>query len=92
MTSPTPPALVETVARAIYEGRNGPGCKPWSIVTKAHKEPYLSDARAAIRATLTAEVSEGVKWCHEMPHIGPDECAALYRAMTAEILREIEGK
>lgn len=40
--------LVQAAAKAIYEGRNGAGCKPWSIQTKAHKEPYLADARAAV--------------------------------------------
>lgn len=49
------PALAETIARAIYEGRNGPGCKPWSICTKAHKEPYLKDAVAAISAIASAD-------------------------------------
>lgn len=37
----------EAIARAIYERRNGHGCKPWSLLTKAHKEPYLGDAEAA---------------------------------------------
>lgn len=37
----------ESIARAIYERRNGHGCKPWSLLTKAHKEPYLGDAEAA---------------------------------------------
>ena len=41
-------ALIQAVAKAIYEKRNGTGCKPWSIQTKAHKEPYLEDARAAV--------------------------------------------
>jgi hypothetical protein len=42
--------MVESVARAIYEQRNGYGCKPWGIQTKTHKAPYLSDAEAAIVA------------------------------------------
>jgi len=41
---------IERAARAIYEGRNGKGCKPWSLQTKAHKEPYLHDAKAALAA------------------------------------------
>ena len=40
--------LQTRVARAIYEKRNGPGCKPWSLLTKAHREPYEQDADAAI--------------------------------------------
>lgn len=42
--------MVERVARAIYASRNGPGAKPWSLLPKAHKSPYLGDARAAIEA------------------------------------------
>lgn len=41
---------VEEVARAIYEDRNGHGCKPWGRLTKSHRFPYLADARAAIKA------------------------------------------
>lgn len=43
---------IERAARAIYEGRNGKGCKPWSLQTKAHKEPYLHDAKAALAAGI----------------------------------------
>jgi hypothetical protein len=42
--------LIERVAKAIYEDRNGAGCMPWRRREKAHKEPYRSDARAAIAA------------------------------------------
>lgn len=42
--------MVERVAQAIYEKRNGAGCYPWSLRTKAHKQPYFDDARAAIAA------------------------------------------
>lgn len=43
-------SMIERAARAIYEGRNGSGCKPWSRLTQAHREPYLADVRAAIEA------------------------------------------
>lgn len=46
--------LVEKVARRIYETRNGHGCKAWVMQPKAHKEPYQSDARAAIQAMMNA--------------------------------------
>lgn len=46
--------LVERVARAIYEHRNGAGCKPWSRQPQSHREPYLADARAAIAAVYEA--------------------------------------
>lgn len=42
--------MVERVARAIYESRNGAGAIPWSRRDGAHKAPYLSDAHAAIEA------------------------------------------
>lgn len=42
--------MIEGVARAIYEGRNGRGCRPWSRLEMAHKEPYRADARAAVKA------------------------------------------
>lgn len=44
--------MVERVARAIYEKRNGAGCRPWSIQTKVHKAAYLDDASAAIEAMM----------------------------------------
>ncbi len=40
--------LVERVAKAIYQDRNGTLCKPWNAQPKAHRDPYRSDARAAI--------------------------------------------
>ena len=42
--------MVERVAKAIYEKRNGQGCRPWSRQPSAHKFPYIEDARAAIEA------------------------------------------
>lgn len=43
-------SMVEQVARAIYEGRNGRGCVPWGRLPHAHRAPYLADARVAIEA------------------------------------------
>ncbi len=42
--------MIETVAKAIYEGRNGAGCKPWSRLPSGHKAPYLGDAMIALEA------------------------------------------
>ncbi|MFG1331227.1 hypothetical protein V5F41_08220 [Xanthobacter autotrophicus] len=42
--------MQERIARAIYEGRNGAGCVPWSRRDRAHKAPYLSDAIAVMKA------------------------------------------
>ena len=44
------PEMVERVAKAIYEGRNGPGCEPWARRRAPYKEPYRKDALAAIAA------------------------------------------
>lgn len=41
---------IEEVANAIYSKRNGAGARPWYRLEKAHKAPYLDDARAAIEA------------------------------------------
>lgn len=46
--------LVEKVARSIYESRNGVGATPWTILTKARKEPYQGDARAALSVVYEA--------------------------------------
>lgn len=43
-------SMIVDVARAIYEKRNGAGCKPWSRLPQAHRDPYMTDARAAITA------------------------------------------
>jgi acyl-CoA reductase-like NAD-dependent aldehyde dehydrogenase len=45
-----PELVKETVAKAIYEARNGKGCKPWSRQPASHQDPYLTDAAAAIDA------------------------------------------
>lgn len=43
-------SMIERVAEAIYQKRNGFGCKPWARLTRSHQEPYKSDASAAIAA------------------------------------------
>lgn len=59
---------VEEIARAIYERRNGHGCKPWSLLTKAHKEPYLGDAEAAhaLFAPILAESRNATRYADEL--------------------------
>lgn len=48
--------MPEQIAKAIYEGRNGKGCKPWAHQTKEHRAPYLADARHALEAMSLAKV------------------------------------
>lgn len=57
--------MIDRVAHAIYKGRNGHGCKPWRLLTKAHKAPYIGDAREAlveIRDPTEAMVKAGVEY------------------------------
>ncbi len=42
--------MIERAARAIYESRNGRGAMPWTQMDKNHMQPYLEDARVAIKA------------------------------------------
>jgi hypothetical protein len=42
--------IIPKIARSIYEGRNGRGCRSWGGLPKAHQEPYLRDALAVIEA------------------------------------------
>lgn len=44
---------IEEAARAIYEDRNGRGCKPWSRLPGTHRENYRADARAAWAALVS---------------------------------------
>lgn len=61
--------MVERVARAIADAQpNGPG---WRYC--------VPDAIAAIAAMR--EPTDAMRWAKELPHIGPDDCADLWRAM-----------
>ena len=40
----------ERLAKAIYESRNGKGCKPFHLHSLAYRRSYLDDADAAIAA------------------------------------------
>ena len=42
--------LVERLASAIYEARNGHGCRAWNSLPNSHKEPYRLDGRASLAA------------------------------------------
>lgn len=50
MTNPM--TMIERVARAIYEDRNGSGCVPWARRGSELQNPYRSDACAAIKAMI----------------------------------------
>ena len=42
--------LIQAMARAIYEDRNGAGCRKFGLIGIAHQKPYLADASAALTA------------------------------------------
>lgn len=41
--------MVERMARAIYDARNGPGATPFWRSGRSQKQAYISDALAALR-------------------------------------------
>ena len=57
---------LDQIARAIYERRNGHGCKPWSKLTKSHQVPYLDDARAAVEAMREPAECQEAPWRDEI--------------------------
>lgn len=76
---------LERVARAVRQNRfrrNG--------VVKAFDgelpltDNEIDDARAAVAALM--DVSDGVVWSHELPHVGPDEIRAHFQAMLRAVL------
>lgn len=42
--------MIDRVAKAIYEQRNGFGAMAWSRRDQAHKAHYIADAKVAIKA------------------------------------------
>ncbi len=79
-------SMIERVAKAIYEDRNGAGCKPWSHRPIAHRRPYLDDARAALKAMR--EPTEAMRTAGinvEPLHSDPRD---IYRAMIDVALSE----
>lgn len=84
---------IERVARAIYEKRNGRGCKPWGNQPAAHKEPYLSDARAAIAAIREPTDAMLYAGMHqpfplEAPRLSSEDCSETWVAMIDTALSE----
>jgi hypothetical protein len=64
---------VQIMARAIYEGRNGAGCKNWTRLPGSHRGPYLTDAQAALSALesegLVVVPAEAVRQARMMANI-----------------------
>lgn len=83
---------LEEVARAIYEGRNGQGAKPWARLPDAHKSPYLADVRAAAAALRMPSDRQWDAGHAALEEHGDSHRAACwaYRAMIDAILSEGE--
>jgi hypothetical protein len=92
--------MVERVAKAIYEKRNGPGCYPWGNRTKGHKAPYLADARAAIEAMYepTEQMTKAAcveadkhGYYHTRGYFGIEEADYSWKAMVSAALATLPG-
>lgn len=89
--------MVERIARAIYEGRNGRGCTPWARLAGAHKNPYLSDAIAALKAehepSLWAQIAGRDAMLSEDPDLdlSTDDARACWAAMIDHEIKLAEG-
>lgn len=91
---------IDEVARKIYERRNGHGCNPWSRLPRAHQEPYLGDARAAIEAmrepTDAMKFAGGLK-CEALMFEGEgsgvifDDMGWVFGEMIDAALSEVKG-
>lgn len=67
--------MIERVARAIYEKRNGAGCRPWTRQNAAYQAPYLDDARAAIEAMrIPTEAMRKAYNDEDIVGYSPDPC------------------
>jgi hypothetical protein len=73
--------LIENIARAIYEGRNGYGARPWGKIGKAHREPYLLDAKAALQEVGKTLPTDSVSGYHGGP-TGPEGMEGPYKSTT----------
>lgn len=79
----------DTIGKAIYEGRNGPKCKPWAFLPRSHQEPYLVDAANALNAIRfhDVEVRDGTGvYVHELR----GEPQAIWRMLVDAMLNTSE--
>lgn len=83
--------MQERIARAIYEGRNGPRCKSWTQQPAAHRAPYMVDALAAMKA-MREPTPEMEKAGDDFIDFGSDFTETWRAAMDAEISLAEGGK
>lgn len=85
-------SMIERVAKAVYEGRNGKGCTAWGHLQNAHKAPYLTDARAAIEAMREPTHEMGIAGMNaDDRRTGFETCCHIYRAMNRAALEDSDG-
>lgn len=86
--------MVERVAKAIYEKRNGAGCTPWARQKKVHQAPYLSDAVAAIGEMRenTPAMSEAMRMANMNVAAGYGGPSGWEAAIDAALKEHEEGK
>lgn len=77
--------LVEKMAQSIVEAF---GTATWADVADNERVIWRLCAGAALKVVAEWEPSRDMLWCHEMPHIGPDEIRDCYRAMMSALKRE----
>jgi len=83
-------SMIERVARAIYEGRNGIGAVAWAHRQDGYKTPYRIDARAAIEA-MREPTEAMVRSCWSLHHPwgerapAPEERTLMFDDMAAEV-------
>lgn len=84
--------MVSRMAKAIYEKRNGHGCKPWGQLPHDHQRPYLDDARAALTAAkVLSEAARIAAVNTQLPAWGePPLYEKLWEAMIDAALAEGE--
>lgn len=82
---------LEKMARAIYEGRNGPGCKPWAHIEAGHRKPYLTDALAALKAIREPSEDVSLAVLNKL-WVDPEDFNPAWRAAIDHIIAQGEAK
>lgn len=83
--------MVERMARAIYDARNGPGATPFWRSGRMQKQAYISDALAALRELR--EPSDAIlKAGATAPYVGGDPLSHIFTAAIDAVIAEHDVK
>lgn len=77
--------MIERVAKAIYEQRNGFGCMAWSRRDASHKAPYMADAKVAIAAMREPTAAMKEAWDRDFEDWLAERIEAEYHPYTVMI-------